>query len=100
MPKNWEKISEFTGEFKNMWIKKLKISESIPFEIGGYSTHRYILPKFKRTYENAFLEFMRYDPMRDRNVYEFNLKIPKTGEIKKGYVKNESRNLCQGINNR
>jgi hypothetical protein len=80
--RNLEKISEFTGEFKNLWINKLKIDKTIPFEIGGYSTHRYILPRLKRSYENAFLEFMHYEPMRDRNVYEFNLKIPAKDEVK------------------
>ena len=84
---NMEKLSEFTGEYKNLWLNKIKISNTNPIEIGGFSTRRYILPRLKRSYDYSSLEFMHYQPMRDRNVYEFNLKISNISD-----TKNEPKN--------
>ena len=75
---NMEKLSGFTDRRRNLWIQNLKIDKVNPMTISGFSTSRWVLPVFKRTYNNSSLEFVHYEPMRDRNTYEFNIKINST----------------------
>ena len=70
-----EKLSDFTNKRRNLWIQNIKIDKANPMIISGFSTSRWVLPELKRSYNNSSLEFIHYEPMRDRNTYEFNLKM-------------------------
>ena len=72
---NMEKLSDFTNKRRNLWIQEIKIDNTKPMTISGFSTSRWVLPELKRTYNDSFLEFIHYEPMRDRNTYNFNLKM-------------------------
>lgn len=72
---NMEKLSDFTNNRRNLWIQNIKIDKTNPMIISGFSTSRWVLPELKRTYNSSSLEFIHYEPMRDRNTYEFNLKM-------------------------
>ena len=72
---NMEKLSDFTNKRRNLWIQNIKIDKANPMIISGFSTSRWVLPELKRSYNNSSLEFIHYEPMRDRNTYEFNLKM-------------------------
>ena len=73
--KNMAKLSDFTNERRNIWIQNIKIEKANLMIIGGFSTSRWVLPVLKRSYNNSSLEFIHYEPMRNRNTYEFNLKM-------------------------
>lgn len=73
--KNMEKLSDFANERRNIWIQNIKIDKTNPMIISGFSTSRWVLPELKRSYINSSLEFLHYEPMRERNTYEFNLKM-------------------------
>lgn len=72
---NMEKLSDFTNNKRNLWIQNIKIDKVNPMILSGFSTSRWVLPELKRSYNNSSLEFIHYEPMRDRNTYEFNLKM-------------------------
>jgi hypothetical protein len=72
---NMEKLSDFTNKRRNLWIQNIKIDKANPMIISGFSTSRWVLPELKRSYNYSTLDFIHYEPMRDRNAYEFNLKM-------------------------
>ncbi len=79
---NMEKLARFTDQKRNIWLQNIKIAKAQPMVIEGFSTSRWVLPELKRSYSNSSLQFLHYEPMRDRNTYEFNLKVntPNVGQ--------------------
>ena len=80
---NMEKLSDFTNKRRNLWIQNIKIDKVNPMILSGFSTSRWVLPELKRSYNNSSLEFIHYEPMRDRNAYEFNLKMSSSNRGQK-----------------
>ncbi len=79
---NMEKLARFTDQKRNIWLQNIKITKAQPMVVEGFSTSRWVLPELKRSYDNSSLQYLHYEPLRDRNTYEFNLKVntPNVGQ--------------------
>jgi len=66
-------ISKFTSKKKSIWLSKLTRSDQQTVIAEGYSLSRYALTDFAYSIEQATLNSMIYESLRDRNAYKFNL---------------------------
>lgn len=72
--KNLERISNFMERRRNFWISRLNTSAN-NIEVSGYSMSRKALTEFA-DYNNASqLQNIIYDPMRERNTFNFLLNF-------------------------
>jgi hypothetical protein len=66
-------ISKFTSKKKSIWLSKLSRKDQQTVIAEGYSLSRYALTDFAYSIEQATLNSMIYESLRDRNAYKFNL---------------------------
>ncbi len=66
-------ISKFTSKKKSIWLSKLSRTDQETVITEGYSLSRYALTDFAYSIEQATLNSMLYESLRDRNAYKFNL---------------------------
>jgi len=66
-------ISKFTSEKKSIWLSKLSRSDQQTVIAEGYSLSRNALTDFAYSIEQATLNSMLFESLRDRNAYKFNL---------------------------
>lgn len=78
-------ISRVTGMKKSIWLTKLSRTDRETVVAEGYSLSRYALTEFAYSIDNATLNSMFYEPLRDKSAYKFNLTFnistyPKNNE--------------------
>ena len=78
-------ISKFTSNKKSIWLSKLSRKDQQTIIAEGYSLSRFALTDFAYSFEQATLNSMMYESLRDRNAYKFNLTFntstyPKNNE--------------------
>ena len=78
-------ISKITSKKKSIWLSKLTRSDQQTIIAEGYSLSRFALTDFAYSIEQATLNSMLYESLRDRNAYKFNLNFnistyPKNNE--------------------
>ena len=78
-------ISKITSKKKSIWLSKLTQSNQQTIIAEGYSLSRFALTDFAYSIEQATLNSMLYESLRDRNAYKFNLNFnistyPKNNE--------------------
>ena len=66
-------ISRFTGMKKSIWLTKLSRSDQQTVLAEGYSLSRNALTEFAYSIDNATLNSMFYEALRDKSAYKFNL---------------------------
>jgi len=66
-------ISKFTSKKKSIWLSKLSRSDQHTVIAEGYSLSRFALTDFAYSIEQATLNSMLFESLRDRNAYKFNL---------------------------
>ena len=66
-------ISKFTSKKKSIWLSKLSRRDQQTVIAEGYSLSRYALTDFAYSIEQATLNSMIYESLRDRSAYKFNL---------------------------
>jgi hypothetical protein len=66
-------VSKFTGKKKSIWLTNLTRRDQETVVAEGYSLSRYALTDFAYSIDNATLNSMFYESLRDRSAYKFNL---------------------------
>jgi hypothetical protein len=66
-------VSKFTGKSKSLWLTNLTRVDHETALAEGYSLSRYALTDFAYSIDNATLNSMFYEALRERNAYKFNL---------------------------
>ena len=69
-----KQVSAFCQNNNNMWISKLT-NEANQVTTEGYSLTRNTLTDFAYSFENATLQSMLYEELRERSAYRFNLNF-------------------------
>jgi len=69
-----KQVSGFCQNNNNMWISKLS-NETDQVTTEGYSLTRSTLTDFAYSFENATLQSMLYEELRERSAYRFNLNF-------------------------
>lgn len=69
----FQDISRVTGKQKSIWLTKLTRADQETILAEGYSLSRSALTDFAYSIEQATLNSMFYESLRDRNAYKFNL---------------------------
>jgi hypothetical protein len=68
-------ISKLTSKKKSIWLSKLSRSDPQTVVAEGYSLSRFALTDFAYSIEQATLNSMLYESLRERNAYKFNLNF-------------------------
>ena len=68
-------ISKITSKKKSIWLSKLTRSDQQTIIAEGYSLSRFALTDFAYSIEQATLNSMLYESLRDKNAYKFNLNF-------------------------
>jgi hypothetical protein len=68
-------LSKLTSKKKSIWLSKLTRSDQQTIIAEGYSLSRFALTDFAYSIEQATLNNMLYESLRDRNAYKFNLNF-------------------------
>jgi Tfp pilus assembly protein PilN len=65
-------VSNFVGSKNSMWITKLDFVDG-KVTIEGYSMDRKVLTEFAYSIESAILKSVKYEALREKSTYKFNL---------------------------
>jgi hypothetical protein len=68
-------ISKITSKKKSIWLSKLSRPDQQTVIAEGYSLSRFALTDFAYSIEQATLNSMLYESLRERNAYKFNLNF-------------------------
>lgn len=81
-----EKVSDFIERRRNFWVTDLKANFQNNVDLTGYSLSRSVLTEFADYNNSSLLQNVKYDPLRDKNAFQYNLKfnLTSTPAIKDG----------------
>ena len=68
-----EKMSQFLGSKKSMWISSVNIDGKMAVSVAGFGLSRSVLTEFADTYNTSLLRSIKYEPLREANTYKFDL---------------------------
>lgn len=73
-----EKVSDFIERRRNFWITDLNANFFTNVDVSGYSLSRSVLTEFADYNNSSLLQNILYDPLRERNAFQYNLKFNLT----------------------
>lgn len=70
-----EKESDYLERRRNFWITKLSVPNSEAVNVIGYSLSRSVLTEFADFNNSSLLKSVKYEPLREKNAFKFDLKF-------------------------
>ena len=86
--KQMNKLSDFTEDTENIWIRHLSYRNQDDLKIEGYTLNRKNARKLSDSYNGAILENVIYDPIKNTRYFKFSISA---GSVIQG-EKNASQN--------
>lgn len=81
-----EKISNGVESINSLWLTDLKMAREGEVILEGFSIYRSRIPRIAELYENTILRRVSQTEIREKTVYNFELRIPKEKEIPQSEV--------------
>jgi hypothetical protein len=83
------KLSSFTKDKENVWIRHLSFKNQSNLKLEGYTLDRTVARKLSDSYNTALLESVTFDPIRDTRYFKFSIA---SASLEKGRSENASEN--------
>ncbi len=82
-----KKLSIFTNQKRNMWMKELAMDNQKNIKLSGFTFSRIVVKELSDSYNGAILQNILYEPLRDTRTFKFSIDA---GNLMGG-VKNEKK---------
>lgn len=83
-----EKISDYVYAQDNIWFTFLKLDMDRSLKLSGYGLNRRLLTQFSYSCQDALLNDITYEPLRNTRAYKFNISTTAGNSIKNSTIEN------------
>jgi len=70
-----EKESDFIERRRSFWLTKIAVPNNTEVSVTGYSLSRSVLTEYADYNNSSLLKSVKYEPLRDKNAFKFDLKF-------------------------